>query len=134
MAVERPLELVCPAGTPAALRAAVDAGADTVYAGFRDETNARNFPGLNFDRAELRDGVAYAHDRGRRVYLAVNTYPAAGNPGPWTAAIDDAVELGVDAVIVADMGLLDHARRTHPGLRLHLSVQASAANAEAIGF
>ncbi len=134
MAVERPLELVCPAGTPAALRTAVDAGADTVYAGFRDETNARNFPGLNFSRAEFRNGVAYAHDRGRRVYLTVNTYPAAGNPTPWMAAIDDAVELGVDAVIMADMGLLDYARRTHPELRLHLSVQASAANAEAISF
>jgi putative protease len=69
----RALELVCPAGTPAALRAAVDAGADTVYAGFRDETNARNFPGLNFSREELADGIAYAHSRGRRVYVAFNT-------------------------------------------------------------
>ena len=43
------LELVCPAGAPASLRAAVDAGADTVYCGFRDCTNARNYPGLNFD-------------------------------------------------------------------------------------
>ncbi len=134
MAADRPLELVCPAGTPASLRAAVDAGADTVYAGFRDETNARNFPGLNFDRAELRGGVAYAHDRGCRVYLAVNTFPAAGDPGPWRCAIDDAAALGVDAVIVADLGLLDYTRQNHPDLRLHLSVQASAANAEAIGF
>ncbi|MCH8953321.1 MAG: U32 family peptidase, partial [Proteobacteria bacterium] len=46
------MELVCPAGTPAALRAAVDAGAHTVYCGFADETNARNFPGLNFSRNE----------------------------------------------------------------------------------
>ena len=134
MAADRPLELVCPAGTPASLRAAVDAGADTVYAGFRDETNARNFPGLNFDRDGLRDGVAYAHARECRVYLAVNTYPAAGNPEPWRRAIDDAVALDVDAVIVADLGLLDYARQTHPDLRLHLSVQASAANPEAIEF
>ena len=42
------LELVCPAGTPAALHAAIEAGADTVYCGFRDCTNARNYPGLNF--------------------------------------------------------------------------------------
>ena len=59
-----PLELVCPAGTPAALRSAVDAGADCVYLGFRDETNARNFPGLNFDRDELREGLDYAHAKG----------------------------------------------------------------------
>ena len=48
------MELICPAGTPAAFREAVEAGADAVYCGFRDETNARNFPGLNFSREELR--------------------------------------------------------------------------------
>ena len=128
------LELVCPAGTPRALRAAIDAGADTVYVGFRDETNARNFPGLNFGREELRDGIAYAHDRGRRVYLAVNTFPVAGNPQPWESAVDDAAALAVDAIIVADIGLLDYCRRNHPDLRRHLSVQASASNAEAIAF
>ena len=52
------LELVCPAGTPASLRAAVDAGADSVYCGFRDCTNARNYPGLNFDVQDLREGIA----------------------------------------------------------------------------
>ena len=60
------MELVCPAGTPAALRAAVDAGADAVYFGFRDETNARNFPGLNFSPAELAEAVAYAASGGAR--------------------------------------------------------------------
>ena len=57
-------ELVCPAGTPASLRAAVDAGADTVYCGFQNATNARNFPGLNFTLAELEQGIGYAHGRG----------------------------------------------------------------------
>lgn len=125
-------ELICPAGTPAALRAAVDAGADAVYCGFRDDTNARNFPGLNFSRPELKEGIAYAHARGRQVFVAINTYPAAGNPHPWHAAVDDAARLGADAVILADLGLLDYAARRHPALRLHLSVQASAANADAI--
>ena len=74
------LELVCPAGTPAALRAAVGAGADTVYLGLRDATNARNFPGLNFDRQELSEGVEYAHARGAKVLLAINTFPKAGEP------------------------------------------------------
>ena len=64
------MELVCPAGTPAALRAAVDAGAHTVYCGFADETNARNFPGLNFSRTELAEGVAYATARGAKVLVA----------------------------------------------------------------
>jgi putative protease len=128
------LELVCPAGTPAALRAAVDAGADAVYAGFRDATNARNFPGLNFGRKEMEQGLAYAHDRRCKVLIAVNTYAEAGAPGPWHAAIDDAAAMGADAVILADIGLIDYAADRHPELRRHLSVQASASNAEAIGF
>ena len=128
------LELVCPAGTPAALRAAIEAGADSVYVGFDDETNARNFPGLNFSRADLSDGVAFAHDRGRNVFVAINTFPRAGDAGPWHRAVDDAAALGADAVILADLGLLDYARRAHPDLRRHLSVQASASHAEAIRF
>lgn len=130
----KPLELVCPAGTPAALRAAVDAGADAVYLGFRDETNARNFPGLNFSRDELADGITYAASKRAKVLVAINTYPQAGNPDPWRKAVDDAAKLGAWAVILADIGLLDYARRNHPGLRRHLSVQASAANAPAIRF
>ncbi len=128
------LELVCPAGTPAALRAAVEAGADVVYLGFRDETNARNFPGLNFDEAECRTGIAEAHARGCRVFVAINTFPPAGRPEPWHRAIDRAAQAGADALILADIGLLDYAAREHPDLRRHLSVQASASNPEAIRF
>ena len=74
---QRP-ELVCPAGTPAALRAAVDAGADAVYCGLQNETNARNFPGLNFTVAEVEQSLAYAHARNAKLLLAVNTFPPAG--------------------------------------------------------
>jgi len=128
------LELVCPAGTPAALRAAIDAGADAVYCGFRGCTNARNYPGLNFDMEEMEEGVAYAHERGRKVFVAVNTFPRAGDPGPWCEAVDNAAKAGADAVILADIGLLDYAARRHPGLRLHLSVQAAASNPMSIAF
>ncbi len=129
------MELICPAGTLAALRAAVDAGADSVYCGFRDETNARNFPGLNFSREELKDGVAYAHAKGAQVFVAINTYMAAGRPESWYAAVDDAKACGADAVILADIGLLDYASKKHgDSLRLHLSVQASASNPDAIRF
>jgi len=130
----RPMELVCPAGTPAALTAAVDAGADTVYVGFRDASNARNMPGLNFTRDELRQGLDYAHRRGRRVYLAVNTFPHLADDGPWRLAVDDAARLGVDAVILADIGLLAYAAKRHPSLRRHLSVQASAAHPLALEY
>lgn len=128
------LELVCPAGTPAALRVAVDAGADTVYCGFRDCTNARNYPGLNFDRKEMRDGIAYAHARGRRVLVAVNTFPRAGDVAFWQRAVDDAADCGADAVILSDIGVLDYATRRHPTLRRHLSVQAAASNPLSIDF
>ncbi len=128
------LELVCPAGTPAAFRTAVDAGAHTVYCGFADETNARNFPGLNFSRDEMAESVRYAHDRGSRAFVAINTFPRVGAEGIWHAAITDAVKAGADAVILADLGLIAHAAEDHPGLRLHLSVQAAASNSDVINF
>ncbi len=128
------LELVCPAGTPAALRAAIEAGAHAVYCGFNDETNARNFPGLNFSRAEMADAMGYAHRHDARVLIAINTFPRAGGFELWTRAVDDAANMQADAVILADLGLLDYAARTYPALRLHLSVQAAAANADAIAF
>lgn len=128
------MELVCPAGTPASLRAAVDAGAHTVYCGFADETNARNFPGLNFSREELAAGVAYATARGAKVLVAINTFPRAGAEPLWHRAIADAKAAEAHAVILADVGLLAHAAATHPDLRLHLSVQAAAANPDAINF
>jgi collagenase-like PrtC family protease len=130
---QRP-ELVCPAGTPAALRTAVDAGADAVYCGLQNATNARNFPGLNFTPAELDQSLVYAHARHAKVLLAVNTFPPAGRFDLWREAIDLAAHLRVDAVIVADIGVADYAARMHPNLRLHLSVQGGASSPEAIRF
>ena len=129
---ERPMQLVCPAGNLPALQAAIDAGADAVYAGFRDQTNARAFPGLNFDEDELRRGIGYAHARGRKVYLALNTYPDSARLAHWHAAVDHAAELGADAIIAAEMAVLDHAARRHPALARHLSVQGSATSAAAL--
>ncbi len=128
------LELVCPAGSLPALKAAVDHGADCVYLGFRDATNARNFAGLNFDDAAVAEGVRYAHGKGRKVLVALNTYPQAGAWDMWRKAIDRAASLGVDAMIMADPGLMQYTAKTHPQLRLHLSVQGSATNYEAINF
>jgi putative protease len=131
--MQRP-ELVCPAGTPAALRTAVDAGADAVYCGFQNATNARNFPGLNFTPDELAGGVAYAHAKGAKVLLAVNSFPTAGRFDLWKDAIDTGARLGVDAVIVADIGVAAYVAENHPDLRLHLSVQAAASSPEAIRY
>ncbi len=131
---QRQLELVCPAGSLPALKMAVDHGADTVYLGFRDATNARNFMGLNFSEKSLEEGVAYAHSRNRNVLLALNTYPLPDTVPLWQKAVDRAAGLSVDAMIVADPGLMRYAKEKHPGLRLHLSVQGSATNYDAINF
>ena len=128
------MELVCPAGSLPALRAAVDAGADTVYTGLRDATNARHFAGLNFTSQSLAQGIEYAHARGRRVLMAINTYPQPKGWRQWTAAVDQAAALDVDGVIIADTGVLGYAADRYPELPRHLSVQASATSAEALAF
>jgi len=128
------LELVCPAGNLPALKAAVDNGADCVYMGFRNSTNARAFAGLNFDNETAKQGIRYAHERSSKVLLALNTYPQTAQSHMWKQAVDDAAELGIDALILADLGLMRYASRTYPNLRLHLSVQGSATNYEAINF
>jgi putative protease len=126
--------LVCPAGSLRALMLAVDAGADAVYIGLKDATNARNFAGLNFDAAQAREGIAYARRHGREVLMALNTFADARAPERWCHAVDTAAGLGIDALICADTAVLAHARDHHPQLRLHLSVQASATTWEAIEF
>lgn len=132
-AIKRP-ELVCPAGSLRSLQLAVDAGADAVYMGLKDVTNARNFAGLNFDTTQARQGVQYARDRGKQVLMALNTYAQSDKPQAWFDAVDLAADIGVSALILADPGVMAYAHRTHPDLRLHLSVQASATNYEAIEF
>ncbi|GMR21083.1 MAG: peptidase U32 family protein [Gammaproteobacteria bacterium] len=134
IANKKKIELVCPAGNLPALKAAVDNGADCVYLGFRDGTNARNFPGLGFDNKELSRAIDYAHNKGRKVLMAINTYPRPHQWHQWCQAIDRSASHNVDALILADPGLMHYAARTYPDLRLHLSVQGSATNHEAIDF
>ena len=127
-------DLICPAGSLPALKAAVDNGADAVYLGFKNDTNARNFAGLNFDSKTMADGIRYAHAKGCEVLLAINTFAQAGRVADWQKAVDAAVDQGVDAIILADVGLLDYASKRHPQQRLHLSVQGSATSYEAVNF
>ncbi len=128
------MDLVCPAGNLPSLKAAVDNGANAVYFGFQDDTNARHFAGLNFTPAKLAQGIAYARQRGVKCFLALNTYPQPHDWQRWRQAVDRAAELRVDALIAADIGVLDYAANHHPELNLHLSVQASATNYEALRF
>jgi putative protease len=68
------------------------------------------------------------------VLIAINTFPRAGDLGPWQRAVDDAAEMRADAAILADIGLLAYAAQRQPKLRIHLSVQAAAAHAAAVDF
>jgi len=132
--IDKKMQLVCPAGNLPALKIAVDNGADAVYIGFKDDTNARHFAGLNFNEKRTREGINYAHSKGARVFLAINTYPQDSGWSRWQHAVDLAAKLNIDALIAADIGVLDYAATRWPDLRLHLSVQGSATNAESIRF
>jgi putative protease len=112
----------------------VDAGADAVYCGFNDETNARNFPGLNFTPEQLAQAAVYARAANAKTFVAINTFPRAGDQQLWQRAVDTAVRIGADALILADVGLLHYAASTYPNQRLHLSVQAAAASVDSIRY
>ncbi len=128
------MELVCPAGNLPSLKAAVDNGANSVYIGFKDDTNARHFAGLNFTDKKIEQGIQYAHDRNVNVFLALNTYPQPDGWTRWQSAVDQAGDLGIDSIIIADLGVMEYARNRWPEMNLHLSVQGSATSYEAIEF
>lgn len=128
------MQLVCPAGSLPALKAAVRQGADAIYVGFKDDTNARHFAGLNFTDKQLSDGVDFIRQHNKHLYIAVNTYAQSEGWQRWQRAVDQAADLGVDALIAADPAVLGYATKHHPQLNLHLSVQGSATNAAALAF
>lgn len=132
--IDVPMELICPAGNFQSLKQAVNEGADAVYLGLKDDTNARHFAGLNFTTANLDQAVRYAHDRGVRVFMAINTYPQPSGWARWASAVEAAADCGIDALIVADIGVLEFVCREFPELRLHLSVQGSATSAPSLEF
>ncbi len=128
------IELICPAGNFPALKEAVNNGADAVYIGFKDDTNARHFAGLNFNEKNLPKAIDYAHQRGTKVFVAINTYPQPEGWSRWQKAVDMAADLGADALIMADIGILDYAMNKHPQISRHLSVQGSATSYESLRY
>ncbi|WP_371374326.1 peptidase U32 family protein [Thalassotalea aquiviva] len=128
------MELLCPAGNLPALKTAIDNGADAVYIGMKDDTNARHFAGLNFNGKKLQKAADYVHLHGKKLHVAINTFAHPNGTLRWRQAVDDAVAIGADALIVADIGVLDYAANKYPDIELHVSVQASTTNIEAINF
>ena len=128
------VEICAPAGNLPSLKAAVDNGADAVYMGFSGDTNLRNFPALNFTEDEVHKAIQYAHNKEKKVFITVNSYPQEKELPLAYEAVDKAYSLGADAVIASDMAVLSYIQGRYPEKRVHLSVQASASNAEAIEF
>ncbi|MEY0451920.1 ubiquinone anaerobic biosynthesis protein UbiU [Proteus terrae] len=128
------MELLCPAGNLPALKAAIDNGADAVYIGLKDDTNARHFAGLNFTEKKLQEAVNYVHRHQRKLHIAINTFAHPDGFERWQKAVDMAASLGADALILADIAMLEYAAERYPHIERHVSVQASATNTQAIEF
>ena len=119
-------ELLAPAGDLERLRYAVNYGADAVYCGL-PEFGMRSAP-ANFTPEQLAEGVIYAHARGRKVYLTMNTLPTNEEADRLPEAIRAAAAAGVDAFIVADLGVLDACKTYAPQIEVHLSTQVGITN------
>ena len=119
-------ELLAPAGDAERLRYAINYGADAVYCGL-PEFGMRSAP-ANFTPEQLAESVIYAHARGRKVYLTMNTLPTNEEADRLPDAIREAAKAGVDAFIVADLGVLDACKTFAPDIDVHLSTQTGITN------
>lgn len=124
-------EILAPAGDRERLEAAVRFGADAVYLGGAEFGMRSSSP--NFGAGELDAAVRFAHGNGVKVYLACNTLPRGDELPRLPDFLARAAAAGVDALIVADLGVLRVSRRRTPSLPVHISTQAGVVNAEAAG-
>ena len=126
-------ELLAPAGTLKNLRYAVAYGADAVYAGMpRYSLRVRNNDFNHFENLAL--GIDVAHDNNSKFFLACNVLPHNVKVKTFLKDIEAAVELGPDALIMADPGLIMQVRERWPDLAVHLSVQANTVNYASVKF
>ncbi|MBQ8928190.1 MAG: U32 family peptidase [Oscillospiraceae bacterium] len=125
-------ELLCPAGDRERLEAAIRFGADAVYLGGTSFGMRQGAP--NFDAAALCEAVSLAHSKGVKVYLTVNTLPRTDEMERLPAFVAEAVRAGVDAMIIADLGVFDVVRHLAPEMPVHMSTQTGIVNAAAANF
>ncbi len=121
-------ELLSPAGDYECLEAAVDYGCDAVYLGGTDFGMRAN--PKNFDMESLYSAVKYAHEKGVKVYLTCNTVPTNDEAEAFPAFITEAAKTGIDAVIVADIGVMAMVKKYAPRLDIHMSTQVGIMNYE----
>ncbi|MBR1457949.1 MAG: U32 family peptidase [Oscillospiraceae bacterium] len=119
-------EVLAPAGDRERLQAALDFGADAVYLGGNMFGMRAGAP--NFDAQALCEAVQLAHARGVKVYLTVNTLPRSGELKLLPQFIGEAVNAGVDAAIVADLGVFGMVKKLAPDLHIHMSTQTGIVN------
>ena len=117
------LELLAPAGSPQALVAAVQNGADAVYLGFGDFNARRN--AKNFSEEEVAAAVSYCHMRGVKAFLTLNTLLTDRELPAAAQVVAKANNMGMDAVLVQDLGVLRMVRQVAPELPVHASTQMS---------
>lgn len=120
------LEVLAPAGDEERFNAAINYGADAVYLG-RKQFGMRSSP-LNFDFEQLVAAVNAAHAKGIKVYLTCNTLPRNNEIPYFEQFVKEAVEAKVDALIVADIGLLMLIKRYAPDMEIHISTQTGIVN------
>jgi putative protease len=125
-------ELLAPAGTLEKMRAAYDFGADAVYAGQpRYSLRARN---NEFKLEQLAAGIAEAHQRGKKFFVASNLMPHNAKVKTYLADMAPVIAMRPDALIMADPGLIMMVREKWPEMPIHLSVQANTVNYAAVRF
>jgi len=124
--MKRQLEVLAPAGDEERFNAAVNYGADAVYLG-RKQFGMRSSP-LNFDFQQLVNAVHSAHAKGIKVYLTCNTLPRNNEIPQFEQFVREAVEADVDALIVADIGLLALIKKYAPDMEIHISTQTGIVN------
>lgn len=125
------MELLAPVGSPAALKAAVEAGADSVY--FGSKWNAR-MRARNFSSEELACAIAYCHKEGVKAFVALNTVLFENELKQVAEYIAFAYEYGADAIIAQDLAVARIAREVAPDLPLHASTQLSVHNSKTAGI
>lgn len=125
-------ELLAPAGSFEKLKTALNFGADAVYLGGKS-FSLRSFS-ENFTPEELREGIKYAHERGRKVYVTVNIFAKNADFPALSDTLSYLQEIGADAALVTDPGVFSLAKKVVPKLKLHISTQANTTNAYAAKF
>lgn len=119
-------ELLAPAGSLEKLKTAISFGADAVYLG-GSKLNLRAFAD-NFTDEELKEGLEYAHQRGKKVFVTLNVFPHNEDLDGIEEYLVNLHSMGVDAIIVSDPGIIMTAREVVPDLEIHLSTQANNVN------